>query len=95
VLSIGRQAPIFGFGSDAAVNAMTIDGAVVSPRSAPRCLRVGGLKWSGWGVMGKRVAACTAVIALVLLTAAGNEGRTPPGTGTKTPELACRRPPSL
>src|ERR1700716_1274160 len=35
--------------------------------------------------MGKRVAACTAVLALVVFTAAGREGRTPPGTGTKTP----------
>jgi hypothetical protein len=35
--------------------------------------------------MGKRVAACTAVLALVVFTAAGREGRTPPSTGTKTP----------
>src|SRR3981081_3480483 len=42
--------------------------------------------------MGKRVAACTAVVALVALTAARNEGRGPTVTSIKTPSSPAAPP---
>ncbi len=42
--------------------------------------------------MGKRVAACTAVVALVVLPAAGNEGRGPTVTSIKTPSSPAAPP---